>query len=303
MTLATEGEASDGHILRIDGGKLPERMPLLVSHANDPVEQAGSISAFRKRSKDSPPRLEAVGQIEMDGPRSEIRRDLAHMISAGHVDGVSIRWDTVPGGAPPIRRTNLPSDHPYFVDAESEPTDSPRRWGSFFPEWRALEGSIVAIGADPQALIGRAIETDGEVREFWRSFADVPTSEDRISAMLAEVRTLSRTSVAEGASVADVLNAVVDDTDCEDFEAIVLGGRKFFLPADVVIAMDADQRRDEPAPEPDAEPEADPMPAGQKGTRWNPGDVAEALGVAMQKRDTAFQAELESLIVKQLGKV
>lgn len=170
MTLATEGEASDGHILSIKGGQIPERMPMLSAHWNEPTSQLGSINQPEKRLKDSPPRLRAMGHIEMsgEGASAEIRRDLAHMIDKGHVTGVSIRWDDVPGKT--VRRVNLPSDHPYFVDAET--ANGPERWGVFFEEWRALEGSVVPIGSDPQALIGRANETTGEVRAFWRSMVD-----------------------------------------------------------------------------------------------------------------------------------
>ena len=107
MTLATEGEASDGHILSIKGGQVPERMPLLTSHWNDPASALGSITDPQKALKDSPPRLRATGHIEMQGENAAVRRDLAHMISKGHVNAVSIRWDEVPGKT--IRRVNLRS--------------------------------------------------------------------------------------------------------------------------------------------------------------------------------------------------
>jgi hypothetical protein len=168
-TLATEGEASDGHILSIKGGHIPERMPLLVSHWNDPHEQAGSITNPKKHLKDAPPRVSVTGHIEMsgEGAPAEIRRDLAHMIAKGHVGAMSIRWDEVPGKT--VRRINLPSDHPHYVDPEK--AKGAERWGLFFEEWRGLEGSIVSIGADPGALIGRANETTGEVQQFWRAMA------------------------------------------------------------------------------------------------------------------------------------
>ena len=43
-TLATEGEASDGDILSIKGGKIPKRMPMLNGHYNSATEQLGSIT-------------------------------------------------------------------------------------------------------------------------------------------------------------------------------------------------------------------------------------------------------------------
>ena len=227
MTLATEGEASDGDILSIKGGQIPERMPMLTSHWNDPTAALGSITNPVKMLKDSPPRLQALGHIEMsgEGASAEIRRDLAHMIAKGHVTGVSIRWDDVPGKS--VRRVNLPSDHPYFVDAETE-KDHRKRYGIFFEEWRAMEGSVVALGADPQALIGRAEEleaamSDGPVSTFWRHMANDAIGDDRfieepedespeakIAASLAGLRIDAHDCREAGASHADMINAVVD---------------------------------------------------------------------------------------------
>jgi hypothetical protein len=177
MTLASEGEASDGDILSIAGGEIPDRMPLLTSHWNDPTVQLGSIVDPRKALKEKPPRLRATGKIELggDGPTAEIRRDLAYMISKGHVGAVSIRWEPMPGKM--VRRVNLPSDHPYFVDAEK--AQGPEKYGYYHEEWRALEGSVVALGADPLALIGRSNETEGEVRSFWRAMASDLEGKDK----------------------------------------------------------------------------------------------------------------------------
>jgi len=178
MTLATEGEASDGDILEIAGGSIPARMPLLISHTNDPTLQAGSITNPIKvaGSRRKPPQLTATGEIEMagEGPSSEIRRDMALMIEKGHVNAVSIRWDPIES----TRRVNLPSDHAYFVDADSE-KDWRKRYGLYHSKWRALEGSVVSLGADPAALIRCADAADSDVAEaFWRQMAfeaDRPT--------------------------------------------------------------------------------------------------------------------------------
>lgn len=177
MTLATDGEASDGHILSIDGGRIPARMPLLVGHENNPVSQAGEITSPQKDLSGKPARLRVRGQILMDGDGApaDIRRDLALKISRGIVRGVSVRWD-------PIKwtpRTALPKEHPAHVK-EDDPNLS-KRYGLFFSEWRALEGSIVSVGADPKAEIGRefdALEPDlggeGPVGDFWRAFVHAP---------------------------------------------------------------------------------------------------------------------------------
>jgi hypothetical protein len=176
-----------------------------------------------------------------EGVSAEIRRDLAHMIDKGHVTGVSIRWDDVPGKS--VRRVNLPSDHPYFVDAEAE-TDPRKRYGVYFEEWRAMEGSVVALGADPQALIGRADETDGEVASFWRAMAsdiaeaeagDDPADESpeaKIAASLAGLRIDAADCHEAGASHADLINAVVDGSN-EEFQAVEFDDRVIFLPAPV----------------------------------------------------------------------
>jgi hypothetical protein len=281
MTLASEGEASDGDILSIKGGQIPERMPMLTSHWNDPSAQLGSITNPEKLLKDTPPRLRATGHIEMsgEGVSAEIRRDLAHMIDKGHVRGVSIRWDAMPG-KPPVRRINLPSDHPHFVDAETE--SGAARWGLFFEQWRAMEGSVVALGADPAALIGRAEELESgdlnsSAASFWRlmandaiggdRFADDPTDtvededvdpEARTAAALAALRTEAAFCQGIGASHADLINAVVDDSDA-DIEAVDLDDAVIFLPADV--AQKLRERLKPEVVEDLEEPEPDLAPA------------------------------------------
>ena len=241
MTLATEGEASDGHILSIAGGQIPERMPMLSSHWNEPTAQLGSILEPEKRLRDKPPRLRANGHIELsgEGPSAEIRRDLAHMIDKGHVTGVSIRWDEVPGKT--IRRVNLPSDHPHFVDGEK--ANGPERWGMYFEEWRALEGSVVSVGADPKALIGRADETNGEVRAFWRSMArEVSQRAEEWVATLAALRVHADSVRSKGVAIEDLINAVAGDGVedlIDDLEPITYEGRVLFLPASLAERLEA----------------------------------------------------------------
>ncbi len=277
MTLATEGEASDGHILSIKGGQIPERMPMLLSHWNDPTAAVGSVVDPKKHTKDSPPRLTATGQIEMggEGMPAEVRRDVALMIDKGHINAVSIRWDEIPGKS--IRRINLPSNHKYFVDAAEE--KGPARWGMFFEEWRAMEGSIVALGADPGALIGRAKETTGEVAAFWRAMAGEAEADGgskeladdgRIAATLSALRTNILDALHFGASLADITNAVVAQVDGTisggDVTPCRVGDHKFYLPASVAEQLNDDREelelaRTSAALEPDPEPVADLQPA------------------------------------------
>lgn len=260
MTLATEGEASDGHILSIKGGQIPERMPLLSSHWNDPESALGSITQPQKALKDSPPRLRATGQIEMEGPKGDVRRDLAHMIAKGHISAVSIRWDEVPGKT--IRRVNLPSDHPYHVDSET--ATGPERWGSFFEEWVAREGSIVALGADIGAVIGRADETEGEVSAFWRAMAedagspDEPDAESKVAATLAALRADVHAAVDAGISPADITNALGAVASTSDLVSCRFGDEMIFLPASAADQLAEEREERELAPtsvEPDPKPD------------------------------------------------
>lgn len=215
MTLATEGEASDGHILAIEGGTVPERMPLLISHWNDPTRSLGSILRARKHLSDSPRRLSAMGEVETDGDGSaaEIRRDVLHMIARGHISAVSIRWE--PEAKHAIPRTDLPKEHPHHVDREKEPFNSPRRYGMYFKRWRALEGSVVAVGADPKALIGRAGETQGEVSDFWRALSEhtsepepanlpEPPEEALLAAFAAQVREFQARGIDADALIQEI---------------------------------------------------------------------------------------------------
>ncbi len=302
MTLATEGEASDGHILSIKGGQIPERMPLLVSHYNEPTTQAGSITAPQKALKDSPPRLRATGRIEMsgEGPSAEIRRDLAHMISKGHVNAMSIRWDEVPGKT--IRRINLPSNHPYYVDSES--ADGPERWGCFFEEWVGREGSIGARGAAAGARIGRADVTLEEVSPFWRARAgdlegtdeptgpeididmgsmyleprEEPTEEAKQAAALASVRTEIEQAVALGIAAPEILREIGMVVESDHDPTDVLAPSLFTQLLEKFNALESRlddleaARDDDPAPveastaAEDTTPEPDPEPESETRT-------------------------------------
>ena len=290
MTLATEGEASDGDILSMEGGQIPERMPLLLSHYNDPTAIAGSVTNPSKELKHSPPRLRATGQIELDGPEGPlraIRRDVAHMINT-HGGAVSIRWDEVDGGDPPVRRVNLPSDHPYFVDSETERSWR-KREGYFWPSWKGLEGSIVALGADGDATIGgrlyaqRADETEGEVSKFWRAMADDARHESQSvypveeiaeieaddirwattqAGIVAELATCARNARSFGAEPHDIANAVCLSDEAKDFEIVTIGDTQVFLPQRLADQL-ADERktRAETPAQQETEPEPEPTEA------------------------------------------
>ena len=320
MTLATEGEASDGHILSIKGGQIPERMPLLISHYNEPTSQAGSITEPKKALKDSPPCLRAVGRIEMsgEGPSAEIRRDLAHMIARGHVNAMSIRWDEVPGKT--IRRVNLPSEHPHYVD--SERADGPERWGCFFEEWVAREGSIVALGADKGALIGRAEETEGEVSTFWRAMAsdlESPPDEDVVIALeLDEPTEEAKQAAALAALRADLAQCRdmgIADTEINE----ILGTDTPSAPDlvdEVLLRLDALEGRfdDLEAAREDGREEVPPPPAADEQEREDTGDplppaimrpreVAAMLREELKKSQDRINSKFRAEIKKARGEI
>jgi len=169
--LATDGEASDGDILDIDGGQIPKRAPLLFGHQDWTGDR--NLGSWERFEKESNPKASKLGgkvirgtaQIELGGSGAPQawRDDIAHMIDKGHIGALSVRWSPV---GDPIRRVNLPSDHAAFVDSQT--ADGNKRWGLFFPKWRLLEGSVVTLGADPAALIGRMRSAEGDVRSQWR---------------------------------------------------------------------------------------------------------------------------------------
>lgn len=196
MTLATDGvEVSDGDVLSIEGAVYPERVPLQISHVNDPRSTAGSVTGFRRDLTSRPKRLRAHGQIELggEGPLAEIRRDLALMVSKGHVTGISVRWEPLASRL----RSALPRTHFAYV-----PPNDPnpmRRSGVFHERWRVLEGSVVAVQADREAAVGRAAETEGAVSAFWRAMADAASepAPDPTAIALAELE--ARLAELEGA--------------------------------------------------------------------------------------------------------
>lgn len=173
VTLFTNGEASDGHIIDVSGMRVADKIPMYVNHNADPTKRAGSLYA---PSKVMPPggssdslgdsSIQMVARIDVEGDSSaaDIRRDLAHGISVGDITAMSGRWD----GVDSTPRSALDESHYAFAARSSNPN------GVFFKEAIALEGSIVGIGADKSALIGRSMDDakPEHVREFYRSLVD-----------------------------------------------------------------------------------------------------------------------------------
>ena len=166
--LATDGEASDGHILNIDGGEIPSNPPLLFGHDDfSGSRNLGSWSTFEVFKHGDHRAIRGKAQIELGGKGEQQawRADVAHMIDQGHIGNLSIRWEPTDH---PIKRTSLPTDHPAAVDSKT--AEGRREFGLFFPHWKMLEGSVVTLGADPEAMIGRFMHaSEPTVRSFWRT--------------------------------------------------------------------------------------------------------------------------------------
>ena len=176
--LATDGEASDGHILNIEGMKVPARAPLLFGHdANSGTGNLGSWTGFSKfgtGKKLGDHGLRGSAQIELDGEgaQADWRGDVAMMVAKGHIGAFSVRWEEL---EEPVYRINLPSDHKAFVD-DKKVTDR-KRWGLYFEKSQLLEGSVVTLGADPAALVGRLMAAEGDARTFWRDAINASMTE------------------------------------------------------------------------------------------------------------------------------
>jgi hypothetical protein len=170
MVMASEGEASDGHVIRIAGVDHPDTLPLQLDHARGAADNLGSVSNIRKGKRDGVPVLLGVGQIRMTGEGDGLaaRLDLVDAIARGHITGTSMTWAA--DSQDVKERSTLPKGHPAAVDP-LEP-NLRRRFGLYFAKSRAIEQSVVAIPADRAAVIGRAeAAQDASARALWQVLA------------------------------------------------------------------------------------------------------------------------------------
>lgn len=164
MVMATEGEASDGHVISIRGLDFPASIPLQLDHSRSVLANLGTVSKMRRDKLDGVPVLRGVGQIRLtgDGEALEARRDLVDAISSKHVRGTSLTWDSIKH----TERRDLPRDHAAFVNATEK--NARRKYGIFFEQSKTIEQSIVGIPADREALIGRSGGATSEIsRSLW----------------------------------------------------------------------------------------------------------------------------------------
>lgn len=220
MTLATDGEASDGHILNIDGAVTQTRMPLLFNHwSSESIPALGSVVEPRKDGG----RLRATGRFNMNGEDTlaDLRRGIAQLVNDGDLRSVSVRWE----GIKQMRRTALPENHPAYVKPGA---GGPKEWGVYFDKWRALEGSVVWGGADPKALIGRA-QSD-QVRAMLRAATiDGATVSEAVAVYLAQIASCVEQARGAGLSDGDIANAVAGHLKGE-LREYEYGGGKIMLP-------------------------------------------------------------------------
>lgn len=166
-TLATNGEASDGHILDIRTLRVEDEMPMFANHDADPLTQLGIWQNPRKSGKSTRlggAALKMDGRIHMDGDGvlGDIRRDVAQRIEVGDIKSMSIRWGSDAKATP---RASLKSSHFAFSKVEGG-WETPM----FFENAPTMEASIVGLGSDKGAIAGRAmnLKVSEPVREFYR---------------------------------------------------------------------------------------------------------------------------------------
>jgi len=170
MVMASENEASDGHILRVSGISHAETIPLQLDHGFRAGDNLGTVSRIRKGKRDGAPVLLGVGAIRMTGEGEALaaRLDLVDAIARGDITGTSLTWEA---DGPVKERAALPKGHAARVDPE-EP-NLRRRFGLYFESTRAVEQSVVAIPADRAAVIGRSDGTEvAGVRALWQGLVN-----------------------------------------------------------------------------------------------------------------------------------
>ncbi len=185
LILASNGEASDGHIIDVGHMEVGERIPMFSNHNADPMQRMGGLIKPRvsgKTTQKGRAFLHMIGVIDMagDGALPDIRRDVAQGISLGDLTQMSLRWDDLDT---PIARASLEKKHFAFSEAGADSWNTPM----FFPRTAAREGSIVGLAADQAAIIGRSrdVSKPSHVREFYEILARGGDPEERVDDLCA----------------------------------------------------------------------------------------------------------------------
>jgi len=237
-TLATDGEASDGHILNIEGLVAEAPKPLLFGHnAFDPWGNLGSWTDFSK-TKHS---LKGVAQIELNGvgANAEMRNDVAHMVDQGHIRSFSVRWSPL---TPPVRRIELAPDHPAFIDSAKE-KDWRKLYGLWFEKSTMDEGSIVTLGADPKAIIGRMRDSTGEARSIWRNqleetLKSVPAGNEYYEPLFALKENAGQLRALGVSDFGTLLRLTGDELEPGELFPVEYGeGKRILIPRDAYLHL------------------------------------------------------------------
>jgi hypothetical protein len=325
-TLATDGEASDGHILNIHGVNLPSSAPLLFGHDDwSGKGNLGSWTSFEKYgdgNKLGRSGIKGTAEIELqgEGNQAEWRQDIAHMIDQKHIRSFSIRWAEIDE---PVYRTNLPSDHPAFVDVKK--AKGRKRWGLWFEKWRLLEGSIVTLGADPSALIGRMQEANGDLRQFWRGVVNDSMGQTFDSGNLVGVQVGEEVIYVERAVHAamleasndvlhlavDALQEAVDSRECanEMLRAALEVEEERSTSVEVVTELPDDEEEEEEVStrsEPEEVAVTEPQETQEAATLpaiTTPSQVIRLLHTELSKAREEMKGEAREIVRHALGKV
>jgi len=329
-TLTTDGEASDGHILNVHGVNLPKTAPLLFGH--DDYSGKGnlgswtSFEAYGDGKKLGRSGIKGTAQIELEGEggQAEWRNDIAHMIDKKHIRSFSVRWSEVDE---PVYRTNLPSDHPAFVDIKK--AKGRKRYGLWFEKWRLLEGSVVTLGADPSALIGRMQEANGDLRQFWRGVVNDSMAETLDSGNLVGVQVGDEVIFVERSIHAAMLEAANEQLSLaidtlqaatslgiEAYESLrtdigtTTTGRELTLHLEEVSDGDLDEEEEEDDSTTRSEPEevavTEPQETKEAATLpaiTTPGQVIRLLHSELKTAREEMKAEAREIMRHALGKV
>lgn len=184
--LATNGEASDGHILDVKTLKVAPEIPMFVGHDPSVISQLGRFIKPKKRytraSKsgkqslgDAVLHMTGVINLEGDGALAEIRDDVARRIKVGDIKSLSIRWERVAGSKQTLR-SDLDKGHYAYSTVNDADSWEP---AMFLEGQNTLEASVVGLGSDKAALTGRG--QDMNLSEPVREFYAVLTREGRIT--------------------------------------------------------------------------------------------------------------------------
>lgn len=240
---ATQGEAQDGHIIRIGGLAMPAKAPLMSDHWSDVMlPLLGRVTKARRVTVDGVKSMRNTHRVNLgdDGILGEIRRGMFHMIEAEDLDGLSIRWDTVKR----VRRIDLDPGHEAFIDRTKVGSDDARYWGSWIEKSIGREVSVVTLGADSKALIGRSKACKSEpARTFFRGLAHASEQgldqagaaniQFGMRAMLDSVKGLRDLGVDDGALISLLDGRGIDELECVEYE-VDGASRKVFVPHDAL---------------------------------------------------------------------